>query len=446
MLESSQTLPAAPSLAIQVQNQSRRIVQSGLWLILIAFFGLGGWAAFAPLNSAVVAPGQIKVENSRKTVQHLEGGIVSQILVREGQLVHQGEPLVVLENTQVSASLAMMQDQLDATMAQSARLNAEKSRQTRIQFPAELLARKHDAKAHTMMQNELRLFETRRDILNSQIRLIRDQIQQAEQESQALQTQIGATDKTINLLNQELAVNENLAAKGFVSTPKLLEFKRALSMQERGMGEYRADIQRANQKVSELKIRIAALQDDYVKKAADEYKELQNKLYDLQERMRVPQDQLQRQTIVAPVSGHVVGLRVHTQGGVIASREPIMDIVPENPGMLVEAKIRVEDIDDLQQDMQAEVRLSAYKQRITPMVTGKVSYISADSLIDEATHAPYYLAHVQVDAASLAEAGKNIKLYPGMPAEVYVTTRARSALDYLLEPVLDTVRKSMREP
>lgn len=430
----------------QARADVNGIIRIGLITILVAFVGMGGWSAIAPLNGAVVAPGQVKVENSRKTIQHLEGGIVSQILVKEGQLVKQGQPLLILANARVSADLAIIKDQLDVVTAQSARLTAEKARQDKVTFPSELLARQKEPKVAAILLNETRLFNTRRDILLSQIALIKEQIVQAQHESTALQTQIGATNKTIGYLNDELKQNESLAAKGFVATPKLLEFKRNLSEHERSLGEYAADIDRANQKVSELKIRIAALQDDYVKKAADEYKDLQNKVFDLQERMHVPQDELNRQTIVSPVDGNVVGLRVHTIGGVIGAREPIMDIVPENPGMLVEAKVRVEDIDDLQHGMEAEVRLSAYKQRITPMVKGKVSYISADSLIDEATHAPYYLVHVTVDAASIKDAGDNIKLYPGMPAEMYATTRARTALDYFIEPISDTVRHAMREP
>ena len=433
------------SVTDRAKLDTKKIIRAGILVIVVAFGGFGGWAAFAPLRGAVVAPGQVKVESSRKTIQHLEGGIVGQILVKEGQLVKRGQALVILESASVSANIAMLRDQFDTTQAQRARLNAEKSHGDKIEFPASLLARNKEPNVAEIMLNETRLFNTRRGILSNEISLIKGQIAQAQRETTALEQQISATNKTIGYLNDELKVNETLASKGFVAAPRLLEFKRSLSQQERSLGEYSADIERANQKVSELRLRIVNLQDDYVKKAADELKQTQDKYYDLQERMRVPQDQLERQTITSPVDGRVVGLKVHTVGGVIGAREPLMDIVPNGSDLLIETRVRVDDIEEVHPDMDAEVRLTAYKQRTTPLVQGKVVYVSADSLVDEATHQPYYLVHVQVSAASIKQAGNNISLYPGMPAEVYVLTKTRTALDYLLEPILDTLRHSMRE-
>jgi HlyD family type I secretion membrane fusion protein len=438
-------LTSQPSVTGRARTDTKKIIRAGIIVIIVAFGGFGGWAAFAPLRGAVVAPGQVKVESSRKTIQHLEGGIVGQILVKEGELVKRGQTLLVLESASVNANIAMLRDQFDTTQAQRARLTAEKNQLGKIDFPSGLVARARETNVAEIMLNETRLFNTRKNILSNEISLINGQIAQAQRESVALEQQISATDKTIGYLNEELRVNEALASKGFVAAPRLLEFKRALSQQDRSLGEYSADIERANQKVSELKLRIANLQYDYVKKAADELKQTQEKYFDLQERMRVPQDQLTRQTITSPVEGRVVGLKVHTVGGVIGAREPLMDIVPMNSDLLIEAKVRVDDIEEIHPDMDAEVRLTAYKQRVTPLVRGRVIDVSADSLIDEATHQPYYLAHIKVSAASIKEAGAHIELYPGMPAEVYLLTKARTALDYLLEPILDTVRRSMRE-
>ena len=438
-------LTSPVSVTDRARADTKKIIKVGIIVIVVAFGGFGGWAAFAPLRGAVVAPGQVKVESSRKTIQHLEGGIVGQILVKEGQLVKLGQSLVVLESASVSANIAMLRDQFDTTQAQRARLTAEKNLAGKIEFPVILTQRAKEVNVAEIMLNEARMFNTRKNILANEISLIKGQIGQAQRESSALSEQISATDKTIGYLNEELKVNETLANKGFVAAPRLLEFKRSLSQQERSRGEYSADIERANQKVSELRLRISSLQDDYVKKAADELKQTQEKYYDLQERMRVPQDQLARQTITSPVEGRVVGLKVHTVGGVIGAREPLMDIVPVNSDLLIEAKVRVEDIEEIHPDMDAEVRLTAYKQRITPLIRGKVVDVSADSLIDEATHQPYYSARIKVTASSIKEAGAHIKLYPGMPAEVYVLTKVRTTLDYMLEPILDTLRRSMRE-
>jgi HlyD family secretion protein/epimerase transport system membrane fusion protein len=428
------------------RKQARQAIVLGMGMIAVLFGGLGSWLAFAPLHGAVVAPGQVKVESSRKTVQHLEGGLVSEILVKEGDLVKAGQPLIVLESTQVDAQYNMLRDQLDAELAHAARLTAEKNGASRIAFPAELMKRGSEAKVADSMRNETRIFETRRETLNGEIGLIRSQIAEVQGEIVHLDEQLKASGKSINYLNDELTANETLAKKGFVSAPKVLELKRALSEQEDKQGEYSANIARAKQKTAELQLRIASLKDDYAKQASDELKKSQDQVFDLQERLRVPEDAMKRQTIAAPVEGRVVDLKVHTVGGVIAAREPLMDIVPVQSSLIIESKVKVDDIDDLQMGMGAEVRLSAFKQRITPLVKGKVVYISADSLIDETTHVPYYKMHVQVDSASLKEAGNNIGLYPGMPAEVYVITQERTALEYLLQPVTDTLRRAFREP
>jgi membrane fusion protein, epimerase transport system len=436
------THPAYPD----PRKQARQVIRIGMVVIAATFGGLGTWAAVAPLHGAVVAAGQVKVENSRKTVQHLEGGIVSAILVKEGDQVKQGQPLIVLESTQVDAQLNMLRDQLDAELAHAARLTAEKNWQSRINFPAELLQRAKDTNVAEFMRNETHIFDTKRETLNGEIGLLRGQIEEVKGEMASLEMQIQATEKNIGYLREELTANERLAEKGFVSAPKLLQFKRALSEQDDKRGEYSADISRAKQKSTELQLRISGLRDDYAKQASDELKKSQDQIFDLQERLRVPQDAMKRQSITAPVAGRVVDLRVHTVGGVIGAREPLMDIVPEQRQLIIESRVRVEDIDDLRVGMAAEVRLSAFKARITPLVLAKVIYVSADSLMDEATHTPYYKTNVQVDEKSLKEAGDNIELFPGMPAEVYIITRERTALEYLIQPVTDTLRRSFREP
>lgn len=428
------------------RKEARKVIRAGMIVIAVVFGGLGTWAAVAPLHGAIVAAGQVKVESSRKTVQHLEGGIVSSILVKEGDTVKQGQPLIVLESTQVDAQFNMLRDQLDAELAHAARLTAEKNWSGRISFPEELLKRAHDPNVADTLRNETHIFNTKRETLNGEIGLLRGQIEEVKAEMASLTTQMAATDKTISYLHEELAANETLAKKGFVSAPKVLELKRGLSQEEDKQGEYSADISRAKQKTTELQLRIASLRDDYAKQASDELKKSQDQIFDLQERLRVPEDAMKRQNITSPVAGRVVDLKVHTVGGVIGAREPLMDIVPEQRQLIVESKVRVEDIDDLRTGMGAEVRLTAFKSRITPLVKGKVIYVSADSLMDEATHMPYYKTNVQVDEQSMKEAGDNIQLYPGMPAEVYIITQERTALEYLLQPVTDTLRRSFREP
>ncbi|NOT13987.1 MAG: HlyD family type I secretion periplasmic adaptor subunit [Methylotenera sp.] len=433
------------TVAQLAHHDTKKIIRTGVITILLAFGGFGSWATLAPLHGAVMAAGQVKVESSRKTIQHLEGGIVSQILVKEGQLVKKDEPLIVLESTQIDAQLNMVGDQLDIQLGAAARLEAEKAGANSLKFSPALLAKSKMPTAVEIMQNETALFNVRRQALNSELSLIQGQVAEIKGEIVALNSQLAATDKTIGYLDEELAVNEKLAKQGFVANPRLLEFKRSLSAQQDRKGEYFADIARAKQKINELGLRAANLRHEYSTRANTELKATQDKIFDLQERLRVPQDAMQRQTIVSPVAGRIVGLKVHTIGGVIGAREPLMDVAPELGDLLIESRVQTSDIDDLHLGMEAEVRLSAYKQRTTPLVKGKVINIGADSLIDEATHIPYYSVQVKVDAPSLKEAGDDIKLYPGMPAEVYLLTQSRTAFQYLIDPITDTLHRSFRE-
>lgn len=426
--------------------EARQVIRIGMLIILVMFGGFGSWIVFAPLHGAVLASGQVKVENSRKTVQHLEGGIVGSILVKEGDQVKQGQILLTLDNTQVDAQYNVISDQLLVEQATTARLMAEKAGYSQIRFPNALQARSHEPKVAEILQNETHLFNTRRNTLNNEIALLYGQIEEVKREIVALESQIKATGTTIGYLQEELALNERLAKKGFVAAPRLLEFKRSLSGQEDRQGEYAADIARAQQKIKELGLRIASLKHEYETQASDALKQSQDKMFDLHERLRIPEDELRRQQIVAPVTGRVVGLKVHTVGGVIAAREPLMDIVPEERDLIVESQVSINDIDDLKLNMDAEVRLTAYKQRTTPLVMGKLVYIAADSMVNEATNNPYYLVHVRVDGESIREAGENITLYPGMPADVYILTQSRTAMEYLLDPITTTLRNSFREP
>lgn len=441
----TQEAMATASIAQLANHDTKKIIRIGVITILVMFGGFGSWATLAPLHGAVMATGQVKVESSRKTIQHLEGGIVSQILVKEGQLVKKDQPLIVLESTQIDAQLNMVGDQLDIQLGAAARLEAEKAGASQLKFSPALLAKNKMPTAAEIMQNETALFNVRRQALNSELALIQGQIAEVKGEIVALNSQLAATDKTIGYLDEELAVNEKLAQQGFVATPRLLEFKRSLSAQQDRKGEYTADIARAKQKINELGLRSANLRHEYSTRANTELKATQDKIFDLQERLRVPKDAMQRQTIVSPVAGRIVGLKVHTIGGVIGAREPLMDIAPVLGDLLIESRVQISDIDDLHLEMEAEVRLSAYKQRTTPLVKGKVINIGADSLIDEATRTPYYSVQVKVDAASLKEAGDDIKLYPGMPAEVYLLTKSRTAFQYLIDPITDTLHRSFRE-
>jgi epimerase transport system membrane fusion protein len=435
----------APPLEADDTENGRRIIWTGLIVIAVAFLGVGGWMAVAPLSGAVIAPGVVKVDTNRKTVQHQEGGIVKKILVRDGDRVKVGQTLIVLDDVRVDAALDQTRTQLDAELARSARLTAEGSIADAVAFPGELSIRLREPRVADLIRKETALFSVRRGVLNSQIELLRGQIHETQEEIIALIEQQKADDNAIRLQKEELAANEALTKDGFVSKARLLSLQRGVAEYEAKKGEAQAELAKARQKVSELELRILTLRNDRMKQATDELKESTTKVFELQERLRPSKDAAERQVIAAPLSGTVVDLRVTTVGAAIGPRDPLLDIVPEDPDLIVEAHVRPEDINYVHTGSDADVRLTSFKQRITPVVPGTLVYVSADRLTERSTNAPYYVAHVKITGEALREAG-SLTLQAGMPAEVFVKTAARTPLQYLFDPVTGYIRRAMREP
>lgn len=421
-----------------------RLALAGVGVLAAAFVAFGGWAALAPLSGAVIAPGFVKVDDSIKKVAHLEGGIVKEIRVRNGAKVKQGEVLLVMQDATVSASVDLLAGQLAAETAKAARLRAERDGKAAVQFPPELLAQRADSKMSEVLRGETLLFGVRRHALEEQIRSVRIQIDEANREAAGFDEGVKASDRAILLLREEVAANESLAKENFISRTRLLALQRDLAQTEARRAEYVGDLARARQKSADLELRIITLRTNRVQQAADELEQTRQRALDLQERIRPSRDAQNRQLVVAPVAGEVVNLRVFTPGGVIAPREPVMEIVPDQRHLIIEARVGPDDIEEVRQGMTADVRLTPYHQRSTRLLVGTVTYVSADRLVDEATRAPYYTAYVEVDPQSL-KAERHVSLHPGMPAEVFVRTRERSALDYLLEPVTNSLRRAGRE-
>ena len=434
-----------PPIETEDTENGRRIIRAGLVVIAVAFLGVGGWMAAAPLSGAVIAPGVVKVDTNRKTVQHQEGGIVKKILVRDGDRVNAGQTLIVLDDVRVDAALDQTRMQLDAELARNARLTAEGSLAEALALPTELSTRRGEPRVADLIRKETTLFTVRRGVLNSQIELLRNQIRETQQEVAALIEQQRADDNAIRLQKEELAANEALTKDGFVSKTRLLSLQRVVAEYEAKRGEAQAELAKARQKVAELELRILTLRNDSMKQATDELKESTTRVFDLQERLRPSKDAADRQLIAAPLSGTVVDLKVTTVGAAIGPREPLLDIVPEDPALIIEAHIRPEDINYVHTGSEADVRLTSFKQRITPVVSGTLVYVSPDRLVDRSGATPYYVAHVKIGTDALRGAG-NLNLQAGMPAEVFVRTAARTPLQYLFDPVTGYIRRAMREP
>ena len=423
-------------------EDARPLARAGVLAIGLGVAAFGAWAAFAPLSGAIIAPGYVKVDLNRKVVQHQEGGTVRAIRVRDGDRVEQGQELMVLDDVRIDAQLDLLRTQLDAERAKAARLEAERAYAAKPVFPRELLKRKGDAKVEEQLAREVTLFRARRDALESQIAVLRRQIEETRGEIAALSEQLAAEERALKLQKEELAANQRLLDQGYVQKTRVLTLNRAVAEYEARHGEHRAQLSQARQRAQELELRILSMRNGYAQSAADELKESTSRIFDLEERIRPSRDAAQRQKITAPIGGEVVGLRVFSAGAVVGPRDVLMEIVPEEKRLIVEARIRPEDINHVRTGSAADVRLTAYKQRTTPLVQGRVTYVSGDRLVESQTGVPYYVMHVNVPPDALGD----LRLQAGMPAEVFVRTDERSTFDYLLAPVTSYFRRAMREP
>jgi HlyD family type I secretion membrane fusion protein len=437
--------PVIPAADADDAESPRRLIRAGLGGIVVLVLAVILWSALAPVSGAVIAPGAVKVDMNRKTVQHQEGGIVGEILVRDGSRVKVGETLIVLKDMRVEAGIEMVQTQLDGEIAKAARLTAEQVWAANVTFPTELLKRESDVRVEELLRRETMLFRARRDAYNTQLKLLRAQIQDIQAEIRAREQQIKADRAAVKFTREELESNQGLLKDGFISKVRILTLERSLADVEARLGEHEADLAAARGRVSELQLRAENLRTSMMQEAAAEMQKTTVQILDLRERLRPFQDAADRQRIAAPIAGEFVGIKFTTVGAVIGPRDPILDVVPDNIELIIEGRIRPEDINYVIVGAEADVRLTSFRQRITPTVTGSVIYVSADRIEDKGERLVYYTVHVRVTPEALAKAG-DLKLQAGMPAELYIKTGARTALLYVLDPITGFLQRSLREP
>jgi membrane fusion protein, type I secretion system len=421
-----------------------RVIARGLFVIAIFVVGFFGWAAFAPLESAIMAPGVIVVESHRKAIQHLEGGIVKQILVVDGQTVKAGQRLVVLDDTQARADLDLLQDESDGLQAEEARLVAEREDADHIVFPPDLLARAKDPKVAQDIAGEEKAFATKRQSLQQQVEILTQRkgenarvIAGFQAEQKALETQIGLIAREQNAVQQ-------MVDKGLEPLPRLLALERQAADLTGQRGQMIEKISQVQVNDGETDLQILNLKNQALDDALKDLRDVQSKRFDLLDRIQAARDVLNRTVMVAPVNGKVVDLAIHTRGAVVKPGETVMEIVPSNDALEIEARVRPQDADEIHVGMLAKVDLSAYQTRRLPIIMGKVIYISADRLTDERTGQPYFSAHISVDRKALKDFPQ-ARPIPGEPAQVAIQTGTRTALDYFIEPVRDVIRNGMRE-
>jgi len=435
---------------------------TGNLLVCCFVLGLGGWSTFAPLESAAVAVGTVESESSRKTIQHLEGGIIKTILVADGDLVRAGQTLIALEDTKASAEVESLKGQLWDAMAREARLLAEQRGQERVSFPPELEQAEYaNSSVAAALAGQQSIFDTRRQVFRSQAAVIKEKKMQVEKEIEGLKAQESATVRRIQIGRDEADTVAMLVSKGLERRPRLLSLERELADTEGRRGEITAQISRAEQVISESQTNLLKLENDRQNEIAQSLREVQGQIFQLRERLQGADDQLSRTAVKAPEDGVVTDLRVHTPGGVIGAGAAVMDLVPRQDRLIVTARVRPEDIDVVRPGLEAEVNLLPYNQRRVPPLHGTVMQVSADRLLDKRTDQPYYATKIrvqdkqvqnkrvqdsQVEAKQVEDKQvEGIKIVPGMPAQVFIKTGRGTVALYALKPLLDSFHSAFRE-
>ena len=419
-------------------------VIAGSAALAVGFGAFGTWAATAPIRGAVIAPGKVVVEGRNRPVQHLEGGIVGAVLVEEGQRVRKGDPLLVLDGTQTQAQLNRLDAQLTVLEAMEARALAERDGADSVAFAAALLARQDDPAVARAVADQRAEFAARLDAHRAELAALRQRIVAQQETVAGDEAERAEVARQLELTSEEVAAFETLFEKGLTVRSRVLELRRAEADLKGRASQLSASIARARSAIIEAEETIRQTEGARHEWASARLSELRLQRRDAIEQMRAAEDVSDRTTVRAPASGKVMDLARFGPGAVVAAGQTILEIVPEDALLFVEARVRPQDIDEVMVGQEARLVFSALSQRATPPVPGEVVDVSADRLEDERTGEPYYLARLDISAQGMP--GYDHRLVgPGQPVETFITTGERTLLAYLSAPFVDTLRRSLRE-
>lgn len=418
-----------------------RIIGYTILFVMIGIFGT--WSYIAPISSSALAPGTVAVESHRKTIQHLEGGIVGQIKVRDGDLVNAGDPLLALDDTQVKVQIKILRGQFITAAALNARLSAERAGAESITFPSELKAL-NDARVQEATAGQMQIFIARRSSHRGELELLRQRVMQLGLKVKGLRTQQESKRQLLKSYAEEIKDLNELLADGFADKQRLRELQRNHTQTNSEIAGLTTEIASTKMQQGETKLQILQTERKFQEEIATQLAEVNAEWFSINEQLVVAEDKVQRSIIYAPVKGVVLGMSTHTEGGVILAGSPILDIVPEGEELIINAKVSPIDIDQIQVGTTAEIRFSAFSSKTTPVMEGRVKTISADSLLDEVTGLQYYLATITLTEDSSERLG-DLVLIPGMPAEVLISTGKRTLFEYLMQPLSDAFARSFTE-
>lgn len=429
----------------KLQRRMRKPMIIGAIVILVFVIGLGVWASLVGLGTGISAPAQVAVESSRKTLRARETGTVRQILVKEGQLVRAGQPLLIFNDVEARATNDVLQAQYDQLIAQSARFGAESTGRAALSFPPELTARAADPRVAGLMRDQEFLFISRLQLFESQLAVLNQRLEQITNQIAGQQAQVDSVDEQRRLTAEELSGYEILNAKGYAPKTLILRYQRTMADLAGRKGQLVADIARLRQQMGETRMNMATLRNNRQSEAAEGLRDAEARLADVRPRLSSSKQTLDATVVRSPVDGYVFGLTQHTVGGLAGGGELLLDVVPSGTPLMVTAMIKPQDVDDVQVGMDAKVRLVGLNQRWNPPLPAKVAVVSADVIYNDKTGIGTYRVDLRIDPKDLKLLKAGAKLTPGMPAMAQIVTGERTVMGFLISPITDTLRDAFRE-
>ncbi|MEZ9522646.1 HlyD family type I secretion periplasmic adaptor subunit [Enterovibrio norvegicus] len=422
----------------------RPLAITGFAVIALFFGTFGVWAVFSKLDGASIAPGIVTINSQRKTVQHLEGGIIARLTVAEGDTVEKGQTLIMLDDTQARSQLELLVNNKRNAQAREARLIAERDNVKGIVFPQSLLDDEDDPRVEELLTNQHRIFVARRGFFESQKEIINKQLAQNEAELDGQSKRLTIERRRLSIIGEEIAGNRKLAEKGYVSKTQVLRLEREETQILSTISQIQSNATRLAQNVAESQAQLKEQELERIKEIVEGLRESRQESYELDQQIAAATDVLNRTKILAPLNGTVLNLQVFSEEGVISPGQELLDIVPNNERMVIEARVDPSDIDQVSAGMKAQIRLTALSMRSVKPLNGELLTVSADRLVDEQSGLAYYLARVEL-VDDVQEMLNGIVLYPGMQAEVMLLTEPRTPLNYLTKPLTESFNRAFRE-
>ena len=439
--QTAQSNTKIPDVSLVTNDAPIRAI--GMAVLLGTVGILGTWSYLAPIDSAASASGFVTVKSHSKTIQHLDGGIVKELIAKDGDIVNEGDILLTLDGSEIKAQLEILRGQQITFAAQVARLTAERDRLGLVNYPKEV-QNLSDARVVEAQQSENQIFNARKNAHEGEVSVLNQRISQLNSRIQGLQGQKTSKQELKASYTEEAKDLRELLAEGFADKQRLRDLERSLSASTGEIASLSSEIASSEMQIGETRLQILQIQKQFQEEVANKLSEVQAQLYDINQRLTATTDKVNRIQIKAPSAGRVMGLSIHNVGGVITPGRPILDIVPQGEELIIDARVSPMDIDRVHVGLVAEVRFSAFKQALTPKMMGKLTILSADKLTDERTGAPYYSAKIELTPDSYVKLG-NMELLPGMPADVLINTGERTVFEYLMQPITNAFARAFIE-